>query len=268
MAQIGTVKLETQNNGTVDVPVFDTADAGSSVYDMVRVQAGSNVGFIPFVDTSTAAYPYLRVQSQNHGIVAAHNKAKLAQIIDSAEDGDVSEYSGVGADTFGDITTSNSRATDGSLSILIFENDGWYISTSGLNTYPQAGDTIKADVYPSSSDAGGSILFGCQSDGKLGSLYYVNYDYDGDLLLEKISDTGATTTLASTSATKYDGEWLSYTINWGSNGTIDATVERSNGDTVASITGSDTTYTDGGIGISTAGSNSNVDTYFDYIRKL
>jgi hypothetical protein len=70
MAQIGTIRVDTQNNGTVSVPVFDTGDSGSSIYEFVRVQTGSGTGFIPVEDTSNATYPYLRVQSQSHGTVA------------------------------------------------------------------------------------------------------------------------------------------------------------------------------------------------------
>jgi hypothetical protein len=70
MAQIGTIRVDTQNNGTVSVPVFDTGDSGSSIYEFVRVQTGSGTGFIPVEDTSDATYPYLRVKSQSHGTVA------------------------------------------------------------------------------------------------------------------------------------------------------------------------------------------------------
>lgn len=77
MAQIGTIQVQTQNSGVVDIPVFDTGDSGSSVYEFVRVQTATGVGFIPVVDPADASFPYLRVQSQNQGIVAVHNEASL-----------------------------------------------------------------------------------------------------------------------------------------------------------------------------------------------
>ena len=70
MAQIGTVRLETQNSGTVDVPVFEPGDSASGIYEYVRVQTASGPGFIPVTDPADATYPYLRVQSANDGIVA------------------------------------------------------------------------------------------------------------------------------------------------------------------------------------------------------
>jgi len=82
MAQLGTIKLQTQNSGVVDVPVFAPGDSGSGIYEFVRVQTASGTGFIPVTDTSSAAYPYLRVQSQNNGIVAVTDTASA--IPDSA----------------------------------------------------------------------------------------------------------------------------------------------------------------------------------------
>ena len=70
MAQIGTIKLQTQNSGVVDVPVFDTGDSGSGIYEFVRVETTSGTGFIPTTDPADATYPFLRVQSQNQGVVA------------------------------------------------------------------------------------------------------------------------------------------------------------------------------------------------------
>lgn len=73
MAQIGTIRLQTQNNGTVSVPVFNTGDSDSSVYEIYRVETAGGTGFIPLADTADAAYPYLRVQTQNLGTLAVHD---------------------------------------------------------------------------------------------------------------------------------------------------------------------------------------------------
>lgn len=75
MTQIGTVKLQTQNSGVVDVPVFETGDSASGVFEFVRVETASGTGFIPVTDPADATYPYLRVQSQNNGIVAVTDTA-------------------------------------------------------------------------------------------------------------------------------------------------------------------------------------------------
>lgn len=93
MAQIGTVEIDTQNNGTVQVPVFDTGDSGSDVYEMVRIQTGSGIGFIPVIsDINASSYPYIRIQTENYGICALHNETSL--ITETFEDGNLDEYSG------------------------------------------------------------------------------------------------------------------------------------------------------------------------------
>lgn len=76
MAQLGTKKIETPT-GPVSLPIFEVADAGSSVYTMYRQETAGGTGFVPMVDPADAAFPYFRVQTQNHGVLAAHNEASL-----------------------------------------------------------------------------------------------------------------------------------------------------------------------------------------------
>lgn len=78
MAQIGTIGLQTQNNGVINVPVFESGDSSGSVYEMVRVQTASGVGFIPAVDPADASFPYVRVQTENYGVLALHDIATLS----------------------------------------------------------------------------------------------------------------------------------------------------------------------------------------------
>lgn len=101
MAQIGTIKLETQNSGVVDVPVFETGDSASGIYEFVRAETASGTGFIPVTDPADATYPYLRVQSQNNGIVAVTDTAG-SEIPDS----------GVSRWTFDDADTDSGSALD------------------------------------------------------------------------------------------------------------------------------------------------------------
>lgn len=60
MAQLGTIRLQTQNDGIVDVPVFDTSDVE---YPVLRVQTDSGVGAVNLVDPPNAELSYLRVQT-------------------------------------------------------------------------------------------------------------------------------------------------------------------------------------------------------------
>jgi len=75
MAQIGSINLQTESSGVVTLPVFELGDSGGNVYEFVRVQTDTGVGFIPFTNINDAAYPYVRVRSENNGILAVHDSA-------------------------------------------------------------------------------------------------------------------------------------------------------------------------------------------------
>ena len=111
MTQIGTVKLQTQNSGVVDVPVFETGDSASGVFEFVRVETASGTGFIPVTDPADATYPYLRVQSQNNGIVAVTDTAG-----DDIPDSVVARYDASEEESTGAITTINDLRGDADLS--------------------------------------------------------------------------------------------------------------------------------------------------------
>lgn len=171
MAQIGTIKLQTQN-GVKELPVYDTADAGSDVYDMVRVQTSSGIGFIPFASTSEASYPELRIQTQNQGILAAHNRASLLNyvMLDDFEDGNVNGWNW--NSDYGDFYTDSTRTSDGSNSAKLECNPG-----VGINAYRNYSDTYEGAI---------SVRVYCNN----------STDYSGnswDVVLDTVNDSAAVT---------------------------------------------------------------------------
>lgn len=120
MTQIGTIRFNTAD-GNVSLPVFNTADKGNNVYDMIRVQTPSGVGFVPFVDPSSSNYPYLRIKTQNHGVLAAHDKAALHFFKDTFEGqstGTVPDgWRRDGDGTRGTVSVDNGRTYAGSRSV-------------------------------------------------------------------------------------------------------------------------------------------------------
>ncbi len=86
-------------------------------------------------------------------------------VIDSFEDGDISEYSGdtgvfsvtTGSTDWGSYRLESGRKQDGTDFSLI-------TSTSGLGTYPSQGDTYSVRAYPDTSedDPNPQIAFGVQ----------------------------------------------------------------------------------------------------------
>ena len=117
MTQIGTVKLQTQNSGVVDVPVFETGDSASGVFEFVRVETASGTGFIPVTDPADATYPYLRVQSQNNGIVAVTDTAGT-DIPDSGLLHDYNALEESTTSTFEDRVGSNDLSANGDPTLI------------------------------------------------------------------------------------------------------------------------------------------------------
>lgn len=78
MTQIGTIKLQTETNGVVELPVFDTGSSGADTLECLRVQTGTGVGYVPLTDVSKSLYPYLRVQTGSG--VKAVNKYEAGEI--------------------------------------------------------------------------------------------------------------------------------------------------------------------------------------------
>lgn len=184
MAQIGTIGLETQNNGTVQVPVFDTADAGSDVHTMWRVQTASGTGFIPLVDPTDAAFPYLRVQSQNHGVVAVHKEASLIKPMVISADAGGPVYANLLSDgsqtSFSPLTAGNDNTYGASISknYIAYANydnnvyvhnrsDGSQVSWSPITSF--AGSDMRdvdiTDNYLALGGTGDDIHVHSMSDG-------------------------------------------------------------------------------------------------------
>lgn len=169
MGQIGTIRVDTQSNGTVSVPIFDTGDSGSDVYEFLRVQTAGGTGFIPLVDPVDASFDYLRVQSQNQGVVAVHNDSALIQVIDDFEDGDMNEYTedvGNNGDTF---SVETGRVFNGTFALeMIAGNNTPYALRRFTSEAPSAGDefNVYAWVDTGTNDSGWfEFAFGNQSFG-------------------------------------------------------------------------------------------------------
>ena len=238
MAQIGTIKLET-GSGPVEVPVFDTGDSGSDVYEFVRVQTSSGTGFIPVVEPADASFPYLRVQSQNQGIVAVHNEATLVQeeIVDDFEDGDLSEYSGPTSNYT--IVTSPVKVGSRALEVDDDTTNTTIESTSGLNYYPKRGDRITWWTN-AETDARPSVGFG---DNDTDNIIARHAHREQELQLG-VPD-GTSTVSVSTSS----GVWYFNEVLWSDTGDVTYSLyddDPENGGTeLASVSASESTITAG-----------------------
>lgn len=248
MAQIGTIRLETQNSGTVDVPVFDVGDSGSGVYEFLRVQTASGTGFIPVVDPAEASFPYLRIQSQNQGVVAVHNETALGPLPEDFEDNDISDYNQSGSPT---ITTNSLEGT------YSYGGGGFIWKTSGG---PSSGDTFRwlqectadsfSGVYYAVTDSsvrpgssGGPALFTTLNPDSANSGISI-YDYDSNgNTIDFVENTG----IGVSQNVVYEVETV-----WSGND-LTATVTEQGGAELGSVTYTNTNKTGAGYGFSDNG---------------
>jgi len=175
------------------------------------------------------------------------------RIIDDFEDGNINEYSG---DTGSySVTSSNPIGGSDSLSGQI---DLKYVhSNSGLNNYPQAGDTFsfKMRVEGNINVASG-MVFGVQST--TSQNYCLRYDSetgtDRVRVKKNVSSGNFGTTIGDFNLNQnFTNDVFRFEIDWGINGNISFDVFNENTSTnVGSGSFTDTDYTNGGIGWFTA----------------
>lgn len=82
-------------------------------------------------------------------------------------------------------------------------------------------------------------------------------------------DNGAGTNLASTTQSYTANDWWECDFEWGSSGSLTATLYDETGTQTAQLTATDTTYSSGGIGFSMFNNFDNTQSIFaDYVRKV
>lgn len=256
----GEIKVQTPS-GVVGLPVYNAGSSGSSVYEALKVQTPSGVGYIPLADPSKVAYPYIKVQTAS-GVLAVHDSTSTysGTLIDDFEDGDKSEYNNARNGSLFSVTSSSSYngtyglegdSTTGSTRIF---------STSGLNAYPSAGDTI--ELYSKAfNGARKYFYFGQQSESQRYG-YRVNLRVGENYAEIARFDSGSKNSLVTGNSTLSNNTWYRWRIDWGSSGSIRFRAFDESNNTVVDLSANDTTYTSGGIGWG----HDDGSAYFDYCR--
>lgn len=172
------------------------------------------------------------------------------KIVDSFEDGNISEYEG----DLGAFTTdsgSSPSPTDGSYQLRCTSGFNQITSTTGLDYYPSQGDTIEVDLYVNGSSIC-ELWLGCQSEEAQPSAYRFRIESNEIRIMKR--DGTNNSKIASKSVNLSNG-YHRCRMTWG-NPTLTWKV-LSSGDTISA---DDTDYTSGGIGW---GGQSGV--YYDYL---
>lgn len=191
-------------------------------------------------------------------------------LVDDFEDGDLSQYASIA-----EASVQTGTVNSGTYALQFDTPDGTsytFSSTSGLNAYPSAGDTFEFYVYMTDASDYWKFSFGSQSETALSSGttivegYHAHFKNDSFEI--NVRSGGSTTVFAGpTSVNPPENEWLRGEVSWGSNGSMTATLYDASGSEIASVSGSDSTYSTGGIGYYCNNSAGNASTqYWDDIN--
>lgn len=173
-------------------------------------------------------------------------------VVDGYDDGDLSEYqsnrTNIGTTQTNTVFSGTHAYKAGGQAVT-----SEYVSTSGLQTYPAAGQTWRAKARYS-GDTRDFVLGWCV--GTLNDMFDDAYSAriepgrnGGQFRLFKRVG-GSTTQLGSTVGTSPNAnEWMTVTVEHTNGGDITMTVDAADGTNLATISATDTTFTSGGIGI-------------------
>lgn len=180
--------------------------------------------------------------------------------IDNFEDGDLIEYSVFNGGGEDDIESSTVAEGSNSVRITTESSGSSHLiqSSSGLDRYPNSGDSYQYRTYLPNSSTIGYHFFGYQDSNNR----YQVQTADGDSSLY-IRDSGSFTKLDGSTASLPTDEWLIVTIDWGKGGVIDVTIKDDTGSTLTTFSGTDRTFTEGGVGWGAGGGSSTESCYFD-----
>lgn len=190
-------------------------------------------------------------------------------VVDDFEDGDIDEYTGEQQDLdaatvqqttvfHNDFALELASGSDGSIRNIE--------SQSGLNDYPEVGDTFRFAFQLDNDDTNAQVGFAVQ-DTATRDLYVINIQasFSDSYSLQRLVD-GNLTTLDSGSWPGTVGSWFEIETDWG-DPTISMDMFDDQGNSVGDpVQADDTTYTDGGIEWIVQGSLATVLGYFDWMR--
>ena len=171
-----------------------------------------------------------------------------AGVVDDFEDGNVSEYVG---NTGNYEVNGEAPVAKGSYSLKNTGGDEAIIgSFAGLPRYPAAGDTFAAKVASTDTAHNVGLLFGMQD---MSNFYFTRWSGGEKLQIWRV-ENGEYNELASSQAFSLDrGTVYDYVVDWGADGSIAVELRETGGSVLGSVSASDTTWSEGGIGTRRAG---------------
>lgn len=151
---------------------------------------------------------------------------------------------------------------NGRRSLKLSENYTEMISTSGLSPYPSAGDTFACYFMPSGGADNFNFTWGVQGHD---NRYYVKIKPEsGSMHLFKYKNSEGDVLDSTSGMSMPQDKWYYIEIDWSTDGNQRVELYNIKGDTLATVSGSDSEWTKGGIGFDAyIGSGESV--FFDHL---
>jgi len=238
----------------------DFTESGSGPYTYTATYtAGTDGGYTFTLNTAEDAAGNNGASGQSDTITVGGGTT-----VDSFEDSDFSEYSGTGVADFS--ATSSVTPVDGSVVAETTQTNTDYASvssTSGLGAYPAPDDTFRCYWQVSQTDCEPRFYWAVQSETEFPNGYRVQWNGTEAGLFVSGGSGNVDSATASISA----NTWYYWRVEWLSGGSITVELRQASDDsTLATLSTSDTTYTSGGINITTNSTGTDTTYYYDNIH--
>jgi len=270
--QLATLRFA-NGGGTIDIPIYDVAaSAASKISKAWRVQTGGVTGFVPILETS-GTYDQLRIQRGSNWWGTHDSLSAISDPVDHYDEllyedkgNTLSDYYGGDLSVF---SRQTATALQGTHALEGGSNPGGRISsTSGLPRYPDTGETFRFDTQFGDERSSYYFLWATTDETNSTGGYGARIDDNTNVIgLYRFGTDGSVTKLqtSSTNLDSYDNTQLTGEIQWGSSGGLTFDLLDANDNSLNSVSATDTTYTDGGIGVRDGGPGT-TPFYIDNIR--
>jgi serine protease len=248
------LEIEWKTDGTQTVTLYEEDGAAqiAQVTGSDSEWTTGGIGFDAYLSTGESVYfDNLLLQSEEAD----------GAMIENFEDGDLSEYSV-------DRGSGHSLVSTPAYDAHALEMTGdttEIISTNGLNKYPVAGDTFTVRFRTNGIQGGEQANFTWGVQDHENRYFVLLHPSEQRIWLFKCEDGNSETFSTKSEATFEPDTWYLMEVEWALDGTQTVTLYEEDGTTeIASVSGTDTTWTDGGIGFD-AYLSSGEAVYFDEV---